>query len=85
MLRFSAQEPKRMSSLPNDLQSLPNDQSRNYAVQGILRAFPTKPDTVPFRHDVKTSYTPTAQRSATLKDAEATLVRRTSSPFARHF
>ena len=57
----------------------------NYAVQGILRAFPTKPDTVPFRHDVKTSYTPTAQRSATLKDAEATLVRRTSSPFARHF
>jgi hypothetical protein len=73
-----------MSSLPS-LQNLPNDQSPNYAAQGILRAFAKKPATAPFRHAVKTSYTPTAQQHASLWDAEETLERRMTSPFARHF
>lgn len=74
-----------MSSLLDDLQNLPNDQSPNYATQGVLKAFAETPNVAPFRHAVKPSYTATQQPTATFWDAKDALSRRTTSRFARHF
>ena len=79
-----------MSDPSNDLsslQNLPNDQSPNYATQGILRAFAKPPATEPFRHAVKGSYVPPKQAKpvSTLWDAKEALERRTTGRFARHF